>query len=210
MMMTNRERQERGLMYRLDDDLINEMRGARRRLQALNTADWSDLETLRRLAKELLGKAEDALITPPFFCDYGSHIEVGKNFFANFNCTILDVAKVTIGDNCFMAPNVAIYTAGHSIHPETRNAGWEYGRPVTIGDNVWIGGSVVICPGVTIGSNVVIGAGSVVTKDIPDGVVAYGNPCHVVRPITEEDRCTYWQGQTMDSEAMAQMLGEMT
>ena len=116
------------------------------------------------------------------YCDYGSHIEVGKNFFANYNCTILDVAKVTIGDNCQLAPNVAIYTAGHPIYPSTRNSLYEYGKEVTIGDNCWIGGNTVICPGVRIGSNVVIGAGSVVTRDIPDWSVAAGNPCRSSAP----------------------------
>ena len=131
-------------------------------------------------------------MNPPFFCDYGSHIEVGKNFFANYNCTILDVARVKIGDNCQMAPNAAIYTAGHPIHPDTRNSGYEYGIEVIIGDNVWIGGNAVITPGVTIGSGVVIGSGSVVTKDIPDHVVAVGNPCRVLRKINEEDKI-YWE-----------------
>lgn len=133
---------------------------------------------------------------PPFHCDYGKNIEVGENFFANYNCIILDVAKVTIGKNVMFAPNVSIYTAGHPIHPDSRNSGYEYGIPVTIGDNVWIGGSVVINPGVTIGNNVVIGSGSVVTKDIPDNVIAVGNPCRVIREITEEDRKYYYKDRT--------------
>ena len=124
--------------------------------------DRSNFTQIAEVVKELLGGAEGAFINPPFFCDYGSHIEVGKNFFANYNCTIIDVAKVKIGDNCLLAPNVAIYTAGHPIYPSTRNSAYEYGKAVTIGDNVWVGGNTVICPGVTIGSNVVIGAGSVV------------------------------------------------
>ena len=126
---------------------------------------------------------------------------MGKNFFANYNCTILDVAKVKIGDNCQMAPNAAIYTAGHPIHPDTRNTLYEYGREVTIGDNVWIGGNSVICPGVHVGSNVVIGAGSVVTKDIPDWSVAAGNPCRVIRRITEADRRRLFRDEEIDDEA---------
>ena len=151
--------------------------------------------------KELLGKSDHAFINPPFFCDYGKHIEVGKNFYANYNCTILDVAKVTIGDNCMLAPNVAIYTAGHPLHPVSRNSLYEYGIPVTIGNNVWIGGNAVILPGVTIGNNVVIGAGSVVTKDIPDWSLATGNPCRVLRKITEEDKRYYFRDLEFDEEA---------
>ena len=137
-------------------------------------------------------------IEQPFRCDYGKNIEVGNNFFANYNCVILDVAKVTIGENVMFAPNVSIYTAGHPIHPESRNSGYEYGIPVTIGNNVWVGGNVVITPGVTIGNNVVIGAGSVVTKDIPDNVIAVGNPCRVIREITEEDRKYYYKDKEFD------------
>ena len=137
------------------------------------------------------------------------NIEVGKNFFANYNCTILDVAKVTIGDNCQMAPNVAIYTAGHPVHPQTRNTAYEYGISVTIGDNVWIGGNTVICPGVHIGSNTVIGAGSVVTKDIPDWCIAAGNPCKVIRTITEEDKKLYYKDREFDEEAWNIALQKM-
>ena len=126
---------------------------------------------------------------------------MGKNFFANYNCTILDVAKVTIGDNCLFAPNVSIYTAGHPVHPDTRNTMYEYGISVSIGDNVWVGGNVVICPGVHIGNNAVIGAGSVVTKDIPDNVIAAGNPCRVIREITEADRKLYFRDREFDEEA---------
>ena len=120
---------------------------------------------------------------------------------ASYNCVILDVGKVIIGDNCQMAPNVAIYTAGHPVHPATRNTMFEYGADVVIGDNVWIGGNAVICAGVHIGDNVVIGAGSVVTKDIPSWTVAAGNPCKVIREITEEDRWTYFKELKIDDEA---------
>ena len=188
MNMTNRERRDRELPYISDEEVIEEQKRARRLTQELNTVDRTDFETIGRIVKELLGKSDGAFINPPFYCDYGSHIEVGKNFFANYNCTILDVAKVVIGDNCQFAPNVAVYTAGHPLHPDTRNTLYEYGIEVTIGDNVWIGGNTVVCPGVHIGSNTVIGAGSVVTRDIPDWAVAAGNPCRVIRKITEADR----------------------
>ncbi len=199
--MTNRERRDRGLPYISDDEVFKEQKRARKLTQALNTADRSDFETISGIVKELLGKSEEAFINPPFYCDYGTHIEVGKNFFANYNCTILDVAKVVIGDNCQLAPNVAIYTAGHPLHPKTRNTLYEYGVEVTIGDNVWVGGNTVICPGVHIGSNTVIGAGSVVTKDIPDWVVAAGNPCRVIRKITDKDMKYYFRNQEFDDEA---------
>ncbi len=209
--MTNRERRDRGLPYISDDEVFKEQKRARKLTQALNTAARSDFETISGIVKELLGKSEEAFINPPFYCDYGTHIEVGKNFFANYNCTILDVAKVVIGDNCQLAPNVAIYTAGHPLHPKTRNTLYEYGVEVTIGDNVWVGGNTVICPGVHIGSNTVIGAGSVVTKDIPDWVVAAGNPCRVIRKITDKDMKYYFRNQEFDDEAwedVQRMLAE--
>lgn len=199
--MKHTERRDMQIPYISDDEIFEEQKRARKLTQALNTADRSDFETISGIVKELLGKSEGAFINPPFYCDYGTHIEVGKNFFANYNCTILDVAKVIIGDNCQMAPNVAIYTAGHPVHPDTRNTAYEYGIEVTIGDNVWIGGNTVICPGVHIGSNTVIGAGSVVTKDIPDWVIVAGNPCRVIRKITDADRKYYFRDREFDDEA---------
>ena len=199
--MNNIERRDREMAYISDDAVMEEQKVCRRILQRLNTVDRSDFDEIGMIVKELLGKSEDAFINPPFYCDYGSHIEVGKNFFANYNCTIIDVAKVKIGDNCQMAPNVAIYTAGHPLHPVARNSMYEYGISVTIGDNVWIGGNTVIMPGVHIGSNTVIGAGSVVTKDIPDWSVAVGNPCRVIKKITEEDKKYYYKDREFDSEA---------
>lgn len=186
-----------------DASVYEEQKECRKLLQKLNFIDRSDFEEIRAVVKQLLGKSEDAFINPPFYCDYGTHIEVGKNFFANYNCTILDEARVRIGDNCFMAPNVAIYTAGHPIHPDTRNSQYEYGKEVTIGDNVWLGGSVVITPGVHIGNNVVIGAGSVVTRDIPDNAIAVGNPCKVVRFLTDADRKKFFRQEEIDDEAWA-------
>ena len=134
--------------------------------------------------QQILGKAdEDTFINQPFLCDYGKHIRVGKRFFANFNWVVLDEAPVTIGDDCFIGPNVSIYTACHSTDPIERNTRQEWAKPVTIGNNCWIGGSVTILPGVTIGDNVTIGAGSVVTKDIPSNSVAVGNPCKVIKQL---------------------------
>lgn len=199
--MDNITRRDSEMAYVVDAAVMEQQKESRRILQRLNFADRSDFEQIAAIVKELLGKSEGAFINPPFYCDYGFNIEVGKNFFANYNCTIIDVAKVKIGDNCQMAPNVAIYTAGHPVHPESRNTAYEYGIGVTIGDNVWIGGNTVIVPGVRIGSNTVIGAGSVVTKDIPDWVIAAGNPCRVIREITEEDRRYYFKDRKFDEEA---------
>lgn len=199
--MNNIERRDREMAYISDDSVMEEQKVCRKILQRLNTVDRSDFDEIGKIVKELLGKSDGAFINPPFYCDYGSHIEVGRNFFANYNCTIIDVAKVKIGDNCQFAPNVSIYTAGHPIHPVSRNSLYEYGISVTIGDNVWIGGNTVIMPGVHIGSNTVIGAGSVVTKDIPDWVVAAGNPCRVIRQITDEDKKYYYKDREFDPEA---------
>lgn len=199
--MDHIKRRDAGLPYISDEAVMEQQKICRKILQRLNTADRADFEGLGKITEELLGKSQDAFINPPFYCDYGRHIEVGKNFFANYNCTIIDVAKVRIGDNCQLAPNVAIYTAGHPVHPDSRNSMYEYGIEVTIGDNVWVGGNTVILPGVHIGSNTVIGAGSVVTKDIPEWVIAGGNPCKVIRKITEEDRKFYYKDKEFDEES---------
>ena len=194
-------RRNQEIAYISDQAVMEQQVGCRKILQKLNFMDRSDFAGIVEVVKELIDAPEGAFINPPFYCDYGFNIHVGKNFYANYNCTILDVSKVTIGDNCFMAPNVAIYTAGHPIHPDTRNSAYEYGKAVTVGDNVWIGGNTVILPGVNVGSNVVIGAGSVVTKDIPDWCVAAGNPCRVIRKITEEDRSKLFRDEQIDGEA---------
>lgn len=202
--MDNIERRDREMPYISDDAVFEEQKVTRKLLQEFNFMDRSDFDGLGRLTRQLLGKSgKGAFINPPFYCDYGNHIEVGDNFFANYNCTIIDVAKVTIGNNVMLAPNVAIYTAGHPIHPDSRNSAYEYGIKVTIGNNVWIGGNVVINPGVTIGDNVVIGAGSIVTKDIPANVVAVGNPCRPIKQITENDRKYYYKDKEFDEEAWA-------
>ena len=203
MSLSNIERRDQGLVYISDDSVFEEQKIARRITQKLNTMDRSDFDSIRKTIRELFGKiGENSLVNPPFYCDYGTHIEIGKNFFANYNCTMLDVGMIRIGDNVQMAPNVAIYTAGHPVHPATRNTMYEYGIDVTIGDNVWVGGNVVICPGVTIGANSVIGAGSVVTKDVPEWCVAAGNPARVIRKITEDDRNRYFAGKEIDAEAL--------
>lgn len=200
--MTNRERRDAQMAYISDESVMEEQKVCRRKLQVLNFMDRSDFDGITKVVKDLLGKSEGAFINPPFYCDYGTHIEVGKNFFANYNCTIIDVAKVIIGDNCQIAPNVSIYTAGHPLHPVARNSLYEYGIEVVIGDNVWIGGNAVILPGVHIGNNTVIGAGSVVTKNIPDSVLAAGNPCKVIREITEDDFQFYYKDRKFDPESM--------
>lgn len=193
-------------MYISDDEIFEIQKRARRLTQQLNTIDRSDFDGIRAIVKELLGKSEDAFINPPFYCDYGNRIEVGKNFFANYNCTIIDTGMVRIGDNCQFAPNVGFYTAGHPVHPATRNSLYEYGFDITIGDNVWIGANSVVLPGVTIGSNTVIGAGSVVNRSIPEWSVAAGNPCRVIRSITEGDRNKYFDGRLIDDEAWQHIL----
>lgn len=206
--MDHTDRRDKGLLFLTDDPLIEQQKKARLLVQKLNNMDRSDIEGIIKVAKKLLNCRGDLLLNPPFFCEYGSNIEVGNNCFFNFNCTVLDVAKVRFGDNCLIGPNVSIYTAGHPIHPALRNSFYAYGISVEIGDNVWIGGNAVICPGVRIGSNTVIGAGSVVTKDIPDWTVAAGNPCRVLREITEEDREYYYKDRPVDEEAR-KVINEM-
>lgn len=201
-MMNNIQRRDLELPYIADEEVMKQQQVTRRIMQKLNTIDCSDFEAISNIVNnELLEKSEGAFINPPFYCDYGFNIEVGKNFFANYNCTIIDVAKVTMEDNCMFAPNVSIYTAGHPIHPTSRNSLYEYGISVTIGDNVWIGGNSVILPGVKIGINTVIAAGIVVTKDIPHWVVAGGNPCRIISEITEEDKKYYYKDRTFDQES---------
>lgn len=198
--MTQKERMLNGLPYKAWlDGLSEERMECKELIYEYNNLRPSERERKFELIKKILGKTGDYVnIEAPFHCDYGKNIEVGEEFFANYNFTVLDVAKVTIGDYAQIAPNVSIYTAGHPIHPDSRNSGYEYGIPVTIGNNVWIGGNSVILPGVTIGDNVVIGAGSVVTKDIPDNMIAAGNPCKVIRKITEADRDYYYKNKKFD------------
>ena len=184
--MTEKEKMLAGEYYSaIDPELVRELNETKDIIQQYNNLQPTDTQGRFEILKNLIGKMADdnALIIQPFFCDYGKHIRLGKRFFANFNFTVLDEAYVTIGDDCFIGPNVSIYTACHSTNPIERNSRKEWALPVTIGNNVWIGGSVTILPGVTIGDNVTIGAGSVVVKDIPSNVIAVGNPCRVIKRL---------------------------
>lgn len=170
-----------------DAELSNERHRARRLLKALNESSPDQMEERVRILAELLGPTGEGLwIEPPFYCDYGTNITLGSKVYFNFNCTVLDVAPVRIGDNVLFGPTVQIYTATHPMDAETRRRGLEFARPIEIGSDVWVGGGVIVCPGVRVGSGSVIGAGSVVTRDVPDGVFAAGNPCRVVREVTED------------------------
>jgi maltose O-acetyltransferase len=169
----------------LDTELVRARNRARDLCQDLNATRESDEETRRRILKELFGKGGDSVwMQPPFFCDYGSNILLGERVFFNFNCVVLDVCRVTIGDYTLFGPAVQIYTATHPMNADLRRK-QEFGKPVEIGSDVWVGGGAIICPGVKIGSKSVIGAGSVVTREIPESVFAAGNPCRVIRAITE-------------------------
>ncbi len=193
--MTEKEKMQQQMLYdaNYDTELIRERQVAKDLCYQFNQLRPSDETNQQQILSQLLGKKSDnCCILAPFWCDYGYNIEVGKNFFANHNTVILDGAKVTFGDNVFIAPNCGFYTAGHPIDAERRNQGLEYAYPITVGDNVWIGAGVQVMPGVKIGSNVVLGGGSVVVKDIPDNVVAVGNPCRPIRPITEADKHKSW------------------
>lgn len=184
--MTEKEKMLAGMTYSaVDLQLLEELNTVKEIIHRYNSISPSATKERLSILKGLLGHIGDdeIIINQPFYCDYGKQISVGRRFFANFNLTILDEARVTIGDDCFIGPDVSIYTACHSTDPVERNTRMEWAEPVTIGHNVWIGGSVTILPGVTVGNNVTIGAGSVVTKDIPDNVVAVGNPCKIIKRL---------------------------
>ena len=167
-----------------DIELVTGRSKARKLFTQYNALDYDDKEGKRAVLKELLGGFTNNIdIQSPFYCDYGFNIFAGDNLFLNFNCIILDCARVTLGDNVFLAPNVQLYTAYHPVLAAERIKGPEYAAPITIGNNVWLGGGVIVCPGVTIGHNTTIGAGSVVTKSIPANVVAAGNPCRIIRAL---------------------------
>lgn len=188
--MNDLEKMKAGLWsHAAGPEIRRELERTREELFRFNQLPPSRAGERRQLLRSLFARfGEGSIIHSPFHCDFGAQISIGEGFVGNFNLTILDEAPVTIGDHVYIGPNVGIYTVAHALLPAQRNAGIMRSQPVTIGDNVWIGGSTVILQGVTIGPGTVIGAGSVVTHDIPAGVVAYGNPCRVVRPITAEDR----------------------
>ncbi len=192
--MTEKEKAAAGMLYdgSYDEALKEERIVCKNLCYEYNMLHPSKEEERKALLKKIIGKTgKDLWIEPSFWCDYGYNIEVGENFYSNHNLVILDCAKVTFGDNCFIAPNCGFYTAGHALDVEQRNKGLEVALPIKVGNNVWIGGSVCVMPGVTIGDNTVIGGGSVVVKDIPEGVIAAGNPCKVIRKITEADKDRY-------------------
>ncbi len=186
MTETEKEKMLRGEIYdaNYDETLIAERKACRSVLYKINHLPPEKDDERYELFRSILGKTDDSfIIESPFHCDYGYNVEVGKNFYMNVGGVILDEAKVIFGDNVFIAPNCAFYTAGHPLDVERRNKGLEYAKPIRIGNNVWIGGNVVVLPGVTIGDNCVIGAGSVVVKDIPSNSLAVGNPCKVKKQL---------------------------
>lgn len=188
-MKTEKEKMIAGELYDpLDPQLSEERLRTRLLLKALNDSAENEPEKRLQILKELIPHAGDGLwLQPPFYCDYGTNITAGDKVFFNFNCVVLDVMQVTIGSRTLFGPNVQIYTATHPLDHVERASGLEYAKPVSIGEDVWIGGSAVICPGVFIGDRSVIGAGSVVTKNIPADVFAAGNPCRVIRPLSQKD-----------------------
>jgi maltose O-acetyltransferase len=193
---SQKERMLAGELYVANDaELSRENHRAKRLVREFNQTTEEQPEERQRLLTAMFHKiGAGGYIEPPFHTDYGTNTTIGQHFYANYDAIFVDVNRITIGDNVFMGPRVGLYTAGHPIDAAIRAEELEYGWPITIGNDVWIGGNVVINPGVTIGSNVVIGSGSVVTQDIPDNVVAVGNPCHVLREITAADH-DYWAKQ---------------
>ena len=197
-MMTEREKMEKGYLYdaNYNEEIIKEREKAKDLCFEYNNLKPSDIDNQRAIMSKLLGKTKgNFYVTAPFYCDYGYNIEVGENFYSNHNLVILDGGKVTFGDNVFIAPNCCFSTAGHPLDSEQRNKGLEFAYPITVGNNVWFGAGVIVLPGITIGDDVVIGAGTIVNRDIPSGVIAAGNPCRVIREITEEDKKKYWKDE---------------
>jgi maltose O-acetyltransferase len=180
----------RGELYRFDDPEVSAAHArAQEILERYNQTGYDEPAERERLLHELLGGVGDGVVVQPAFrCDYGAHITVGAGTFVNYGCVMLDAAPITIGAACQIAAHVQLVTATHPIDPEPRRLGWEYAEPIAIGENVWLGAGVIVCPGVSIGSDTVVGAGAVVTRDLPAGVVAFGNPARVHREIGAEDR----------------------
>jgi len=186
-MKTEKEKMLAGDLYdALDKQLSDERLRTRLLIKRLNDTREDEVEERAVILKELIPHAGPGLwLQPPFYCDYGSNMRIGEKVFFNFNCVVLDVTYVTIGSRSLFGPNVQVYTATHPIDFKVRASGLEYAKPISIGDDVWVGGSAVICPGLVIGDRCVIGAGSVVTKDIPSDVFAAGNPCRVIRALEQ-------------------------
>lgn len=188
--MTEQEKRDLGLWYdaNYDPSILQEREHADTLCFQFNATAPNQKEQQQEILSQLLPKlGKDVVILPPFYTDYGYHCIIGEGSFFNHGAYLMDCAPITIGSHCFIGPNCGMYTAIHPLLPDERNQGLECAKPITLGDNVWLGGDVTILPGVTIGSGSVIGAGSVVTKDIPAGVLAYGNPCRVIRLLTEQD-----------------------
>lgn len=193
-MRSQKERMLSGDLYIADDpELAKDFHKAKRLLREYNqTTEYQEADR-QAILKDLFKQSGKKIhIEPPFHTDYGCNTVIGENFYSNYDCIILDIANVKIGDNVMFGPRVGLYTAGHPIDAVIRNEHYEYGKPITIGNNVWVGGNVVFNPGVTVGDNVVIGSGSIVTKDIPSSVIAVGNPCKVLREINDQDK-KYWE-----------------
>lgn len=189
-MGSQKENMLAGKLYRVDQELSNLMSDNKKKIAQFNQATSDDEQN--RLIQTIIPNSEDSIhIEAPFHCDYGDHIHLGNNFYANYDCIMLDVNHIYIGNNVLLGPRVSLYTAGHPLSSAVRNSGLEFGKSITIGDNAWVGGNTIINPGVKIGCNTVIGSGSVVTKDIPDNVIAAGNPCRVIRKITEQDELNW-------------------
>jgi len=186
-MKTEKEKMLAGELYdALDRQLVIERQRARTLLKRLNDSPEDEQQERFRILQALFNSETDAYIQPPFFCDYGTNIALGQKVFFNFNCVVLDVAPVRIGDHVLFGPAVQVYTATHPMNALERRRGLESGQPVVIGADVWIGGGAIICPGITIGARSVIGAGSVVTRDIPEDAFAAGNPCRVIRSLATQ------------------------
>jgi galactoside O-acetyltransferase len=190
--MTEKEKMLTGKPFKPDKEILDIYNFAQELIFDLNALRPSEIDKRNAIIKTVFGNIGNKFtIRRPFYCNFGHNISVGENFLANYNCIILDSAKITIGDNVMLAPNVRLFTAGHPISPELRDCCYAF--PITIGNNVWIGGGAIVNPGITIGNNTIIGSGSVVTKDIPANVIAAGNPCRVIREITDDDRKYYYK-----------------
>lgn len=197
--MDYKARRQAGLPYICDAEMLKEQSICRAKLADFNACPFDDKARMESLIRSIFGRVgKNPWVNAPFRCDYGYNIEVGDDFICNYNCVMLDVTRIVIGDRVQIAPNVTLSTAGHPVHPETRATQFEYGKPITIGDDVWLGANVVVNPGISIGSGAVIGSGSIVTRDIPPMVIAAGNPCRILRNITESDRYTYYKQEVFD------------